>query len=200
MKKSKTLNKMKLFLTGNFKNPAQFDNEKKRLEIKGNEVINRYTCPFSEGQRVDLSSHVENITKIAESEGLYLDEDWRLSKNARLEKSIAEYLDKEIVYRDPLPAILADKAIIEIFDVTIEDVKSKKQFKNLLFPRILLANFLRNQGTVLRVIAEDFNKSRPIISYYISQFTIKYKKSKKFREVSDRFDKLIYDELHKKEL
>ena len=78
------------------------------------------------------------------------------------------------------------KKVCSVFDITIEDVRSKNREKHLVYARMICSKLIHSSCDCFTTeIAKHINRDSSTVRYYISVFEQEYLYNKDFRAFAD---------------
>ncbi len=169
---------------------AKFKEAEERLQAQGYETVNPLKNGLPDNAPWELHMALD-IVQLLGCETIYLLPDWQQSKGATLEKKIAEFTGKEIIYQEEPAFIEIKQAIAEIMGVTFPEITGRKRVRKHVYARIIFAHLCREQGATKATIAREMQHNHATIIYYLKKYNDDYRFTPEFREYANDVKKQL---------
>jgi hypothetical protein len=178
---------MKIYISGQIsglpfdETKAKFENIESELIAQGYEVVNplKNGIPYNAPWEVHIAM---DILLLIGCQAIYLLPDWAYSKGATLEKKIAEFTGKQIIYQEVATFIEIKEAIAEAMGISFVDIVGPSRERKQVYARMIFAHYCREQGATVQRIADEMKHNHSTIVYYIRKYKDDYKFNPEFRE------------------
>ena len=178
---------MKIYISGQVSglpmedNIAKFGKVEKELITQGYEVVSplKNGIPYNAPWEVHIAM---DILLLMSCEAIYLLPDWAYSKGATLEKKIAEFTGKQIIYQEVPTFIEIKEAIAEAMGISFVDIVGPSRERKQVYARMIFAFHCREQGATIQRIADEMKHNHSTIVYYIRKYKDDYRFNPEFRE------------------
>lgn len=178
---------MKIYISGKISGlpleeaRTKFDKAETYLKGQGYEVVNpiKNGIPYNASWEVHIAI---DILLLIGCQAIYLLPDWVYSKGATLEKKIAEFTGKEIIYQEAPTFIEIKEAIAEAMGISFVDIVGPSRERKQVYARMIFAQYCREQGATVQRIADEMKHNHSTIVYYIRKYKDDYKFNPEFRE------------------
>ncbi|MDR2009926.1 MAG: DUF4406 domain-containing protein [Bacteroidales bacterium] len=178
---------MKIYISGQIsglpleETKAKFSNIESELVEQGYEVINplKNGIPYNAPWEVHIAM---DILLLIGCQAIYLLPDWAYSKGSTLEKKIAEFTGKQIIYQEVPTFLDIKEAIAETMGISFVDIVGPSRERKQVYARMIFANYCREQGATVQRIADEMKHNHSTIVYYIRKYKDDYQYNPDFRE------------------
>ena len=178
---------MKIYISGQIsglpleETRAKFENIENELVAQGYEVVNplKNGIPYNAPWEVHIAM---DILLLIGCEAIYLLPDWAYSKGATLEKKIAEFTGKEIIYQEVPTFLEIKEAIAEAMGISFVDIVGPSRERKQVYARMIFAHHCREQGATVQRIADEMKHNHSTVVYYLRKYKDDYQYNPEFRE------------------
>lgn len=178
---------MKIYISGQIsglpfdETKAKFENIESELIAQGYEVVNpiKNGIPYNAPWEVHIAM---DILLLIGCEAIYLLPDWAYSKGATLEKKIAEFTGKEIIYQEVPTFIEIKEAIAEAMGISFVDMIGPDRKRIQVDARTIFAYYCKKKGASHQQIGDEIKRDHSTINYYLRQYKDLYSNNPEFRE------------------
>ena len=166
---------------------AKFEKAESELRAQGYEVVSplKTGIPYNAPWEVHISV---DVILLISCDAVYLLSDWKCSKGATLEKTIAELTGKEIIYQEVTVFAELKQAISEVMGISFYDIVGNSRKRNVVYARMIYAFFCREKGESITDISTEMKHDHSTVIYYLRKFNDDYKFNPKFREIVNRIE------------
>ncbi len=126
-----------------------------------------------------------DIVLLMGCEGIYLLPDWENSRGATIEKKIAEYTGKQLIFEKIARNADIKQAVEEVTGLQFHDLTSRSRKTEIVLARMIYSK-LSFETSRIKEIASDLNRSTSSVHYYLDQYQNEYQYSSKFRDLADK--------------
>ncbi|MFS0489931.1 DUF4406 domain-containing protein [Leadbetterella byssophila] len=192
---------MKLYISGKISGlerdvvVEKFAKAEQSLTAAGYQAVN----PLKNGLPFEASweSHMAmDIIHLLGCDGIYLLPCWADSKGAILEKKIAEFTGKKLIYQKEITegreAIV--KAVSSVTGVDISKIREGRQTKLTLFAKSIMAKLLNEHGMPIKLIARELEKPAKNIRYSLRKYDDDVRFSAEFRYLDEKVREELFKE------
>ena len=187
---------MKVYISGAITGLPRQEVEKKfndaelLLLEQGYEVVSplKTGIPYDAPWEVHISI---DVILLIGCDAVYLLSDWKYSKGATLEKTIAELTGKEIIYQEITIFPDLKKAISDGMGISFYDIVGSSRKRNVVYARMIYAYFCKEKGESITDISKEMKHNHSTIVYYLQKFNDDYKYNPKFREIANRIESAL---------
>ncbi|MCL1933564.1 MAG: DUF4406 domain-containing protein [Candidatus Azobacteroides sp.] len=169
---------------------AKFNEAEKYLTRRGFRVVSplKTGIPYS----IPCEIHIAiNILLLIGCDAVYLLHDWKYSKGATLEKNIAEFTGKKIIYQEAPVFAELKHAIFKVMMVSFYEISSRNRSRDNVYARMIYAYFCMEKGISNTDISKEIKHDCSTINYYIKKYKEDYKYNPKFREIANQIKKTL---------
>lgn len=178
---------MKIYISGQISDlpleetTAKFSKIENELIAQGYEVVNplKNGIPYNAPWDVHIAM---DILLLIGCQAIYLLPDWSYSRGATLEKNIAEFTNKEIIYQEVPTFIEIKEAIAQAMGISFVDIVGPSRERKQVYARMIFAHHCREQGATVQRIADEMKHNHSTIVYYIRKYKDDYQYNPEFRE------------------
>ncbi len=183
---------MKIYISGKISGldrdevVEKFTKAEESLTAAGYQVVNplRNGLPYE----APWESHMAmDIIHLLGCDGIYLLPCWTDSKGAMLEKKIAEFTGKDLIYQKEITegqeAII--KAVSAVTGVNISQIRAGGQTKMIVFAKSILVKLLKECGLPLKLIAREIGKPVKNVRYSLRKYEDDVRYSAEFRYLDE---------------
>lgn len=160
---------------------AKFKAAEDKLTAQGYKVIN----PINNGIPVNAPWEVHiamDIILLLGCSAIYLLPDWDYSKGATLEKKIAEFTGKVLIYQEVPTFTEIKESIAKGMGVSFVDIAGPSRTRINVYARMIFAQYCREQGATYKQIADVMHHNHSTIVYYTRKFREDFEFNPEFRD------------------
>jgi len=161
---------------------AKFSKAEQEIIEKGHEVVN----PLNNGlpHLAPWELHMAmDVILLMSCNAIFMLPDWPLSKGATLEKNIAQFTGKQIIYKE-VPAYSDIKQVIaDVMAVPFFDIVGKSRARRHVYARMIYAHYCREDGATIIEIAKELKRDHATVNYYLKKYPDEHKYTPEFRNI-----------------
>ncbi|KAA6324377.1 Chromosomal replication initiator protein DnaA [termite gut metagenome] len=167
---------MKIYISGQISG-LPFDEVKLRFSQVEEELVNKgyeVTNPFRNGipDHAPYEIHMAmDIILLMGCDAIYLLPDWNCSRSATLEKNIAEFTGKTIIYQETAVFTDIKQAIAETMGISFYEIVGESRNRCHVYARMIFSYYCRNRCATVVQIANYMKHNHSTITYYLRKFS-----------------------------
>ena len=161
---------------------AKFKEAEDTLHAQGYKTVN----PLKNGIPTQASWEIHiamDIILLLGCKHVYMLPDWIYSKGATLEKKIAEFTGKNIIYQEVPAYIEIKEAIAKGIGVSYIDIIGPSRERRNVYARMIFSQYCRNKGATYKQIAKEIKHDHSTVVYYIGKYRDDMEFNPEFKEL-----------------
>lgn len=161
---------------------AKFKQAEEILHAQGYKTVN----PLNNGIPPHASWEIHiamDIILLIGCKHIYMLPDWIYSKGATLEKKIAEFTGKNIIYEEVPVYIEIKEAIAKGMGVSFVDIVGDSREREKVYARMIFSQYCRGRGATYKQIGAEIKHDHSTIIYYTRKFKDDFQFNPEFRSL-----------------